>query len=254
MQAADWLSKQLADLQIKVETSQAKLVEYEKENGIVGADDKQNLIVDKLDELNKELTAAQADRIQKESLFQIVKNSHADDVNAIFQDPLLGSLRQQQTELEAQDALLSTQFGPSYPKVLEVRNQLVEVKKAYQEELHNSVARLGNDYQTSVKREEMLQAALKQQTELANQLSENAIQYKVLKQEADSNRQLYDGLLLKLKRREPGSRLGLEQHPYCRRCAGSAVSGPAQYSLEPGVCDPHRSGWRNSHCFHNGRN
>jgi len=199
MQAADWLSKQLADLQIKVETSQAKLVEYEKENGIVGADDKQNLIVDKLDELNKELTAAQADRIQKESLFQIVKNSQADDVNAIFQDPLLGSLRQQQTELEAQDALLSTQFGPSYPKVLEVRNQLVEVKKAYQEELHNSVARLGNDYQTSVKREEMLQAALKQQTELANQLSENAIQYKVLKQEADSNRQLYDGLLLKLK-------------------------------------------------------
>src|ERR1019366_6731178 len=40
MQAADWLSKQLADLQIKVETSQTKLIEYQKENGIVGADDK----------------------------------------------------------------------------------------------------------------------------------------------------------------------------------------------------------------------
>lgn len=199
MQAADWLSKQLADLQIKVETSQAKLVEYEKEHGIVGADDKKNLTVDKLDELNKELTGAQADRIQKESLYQIVKSGHPDDVTAIFQDSVLASLRQQQTELESQDALLSTQFGPSYPKVLEIRNQLNEVKKAYEEELHNSVTRLENDYQTSLKREEMLQTALNQQTEVANQLSENAIQYKVLKQEADSNRQLYDGLLLKLK-------------------------------------------------------
>ena len=43
MQAADWLSKQLADLQIKVETSQSKLIEYQKEHGIVGTDDKQNL-------------------------------------------------------------------------------------------------------------------------------------------------------------------------------------------------------------------
>lgn len=68
MQAADWLSKQLADLQIKVETSQTKLIEYQKENGIVGADDKQNLTVEKLNELSKGLTQAQVDRIQKQSL------------------------------------------------------------------------------------------------------------------------------------------------------------------------------------------
>jgi len=209
MQAADWLSKQLADLQIKVETSQTKLVNYEKENGIVGTDDKQNLTVDKLDELNKELTQAQADRIQKESLFQIAKNSDADSVSAVFtQDPILAALRQQQTQLETQDALLSTQFGPFYPKVLEVKNQLDQIKRAYKDELQKSVERLQNDYQTALKREEMLQAALTKQTDAANQLNQNAIQYKALKQEADSNRQLYDGLLLKLK--EASLAAGLE--------------------------------------------
>ena len=77
MQAADWLSKQLADLQIKVETSQSKLIEYQKEHGIVGTDDKQNLTFEKLNDLGKRLTEAQADRIQKESLYRIAKGNQS---------------------------------------------------------------------------------------------------------------------------------------------------------------------------------
>jgi polysaccharide biosynthesis transport protein len=61
------------------------------------------------------------------------------------------------------------------------------------------VNRIKNDYQTAVNREHMLQAALAEQTGIADQLNENAIEYKVLKQEADSNRQLYDGLMEQLK-------------------------------------------------------
>jgi len=199
MQAADWLSKQLADLQIKMESSQAKLVQYQKEHDIVGTDDKQNLTTEKLDELNKDLTAAQADRIEKESLNQIATTSNPEGLTAILQDPILTALRQRQTELQAQYALLSTEFGPGYPKVLEIKNQLDQLDRSYKEQVQNSVNRIQNDYQTAVNRERMLQAALTEQTGVADQLNESAIEYKVLKQEADSNRQLYDGLLQQLK-------------------------------------------------------
>ena len=47
MQASDWLSKQLVDLQMKVETSQEKLVQYQKEHEILGIDEKQNIITAK---------------------------------------------------------------------------------------------------------------------------------------------------------------------------------------------------------------
>ncbi len=199
MQAADWLSKQLADLQIKVEVSQARLVEYQQQNGIIGADDKQNLTVEKLNGLSKELTLAQVERIQKQSLYEIVKGTSAETVGVVLQDPLLSSLRQQQTELEAQDAQLSTAFGSSYPKVQEVRSRLTLIKDAYNKELQNGIRRVQNDYDAALKREQMLQGALDAQTNVANQLNVNAIQYKLLKEEADSNRQLYDGLLEKLK-------------------------------------------------------
>ena len=61
MQASDWLTKQLEDLQMKVETSQEKLVKYQKEHEILGTDEKQNIITEKLGELNKQLTSAEAD-------------------------------------------------------------------------------------------------------------------------------------------------------------------------------------------------
>ena len=199
MRAADWLSKQLADLQIKVETSQARLIEYQKEHGIVGTDDKQNLTFEKLNELGKQLTQAQADRIQKESLYQIAKGTNPDALASVLQDPALATLWQQQTQLQTQYAQLRTQLGSEYPKVLEVQNQLNQINKAYQEELQTGVLRVQNEYYTAVKREQMLKAALDDQTAVANQLDENAIEYRILKQEADSNRQLYDGLLEKLK-------------------------------------------------------
>jgi len=199
MQAADWLSKQLADLKITMESSQAKLVQYQKDHNIIGTDDKQNLTTDKLDELNKELTAAQADRIQKESLYQVATTNNPNALSAVLQDPILTSLRQRQTELQTQYALLSTEFGPAYPRVLEIKNQLDQIEQSYKEQVQNSVSRIKNDYQTALNRERMLQAALEEQTRVADQLSENAIEYKLLKQEADSNRQLYDGLLAQLK-------------------------------------------------------
>src|SRR5258708_842148 len=80
MQASDWLSKQLVDLQIKVETSQEKLVRYQKEHEILGIDEKQNITTAKLDELNKALTAAESERMDKESVYGLVESGDADTI------------------------------------------------------------------------------------------------------------------------------------------------------------------------------
>src|SRR5579863_1942354 len=80
MQASDWLSKQLVDLQMKVETSQEKLVRYQKEHEILGADEKQNITMEKLDELNKELTAAESERMDKEAAYRLVESGDPDAI------------------------------------------------------------------------------------------------------------------------------------------------------------------------------
>ena len=115
------------------------------------------------------------------------------------QNSTLSGLRQQQLDLQAQHAQLSTLFGPSYPSVVQLEDRLKQVNKSYQEETANEVQRLQNDYEAAAAREQMLQNALNDQTLEANKLNVDAIQLKVLQQEAESNRTLYDDLLTKLK-------------------------------------------------------
>ena len=74
----------MADLQLKVQTSEEKLVRYQKDHGILGVDEKQNIVTAKLDELNKELTAAQTDRIQKESNYRLAVNGDPDSFTKII--------------------------------------------------------------------------------------------------------------------------------------------------------------------------
>jgi len=202
-QTSEWLSKELADLQLKVETSQEKLVRYQKEHGILGADDKQNIVTAKLDELNKELTAAETDRIQKQSDYTSAMQEDAGTASDRFStgggNSLLDKLREKEADLDTQYAQMTTQFGAGYPKVAELSNQLQQVRAEIAAEQARTLHRLRDQYLAAVQREKSLTAAFEQQKQAANALNESAIEYSVLKHDADSNRQLYEGLLQKLK-------------------------------------------------------
>jgi capsular exopolysaccharide synthesis family protein len=223
MQASDWLTKQLVDLQMKVETDEEKLVRYQKEHEILGTDEKQNIIMSKLDELNKALTEAESDRMQKEALYRLVESGDPDAIAAsagdVTQGPnaqsasvLLENLRTKQVDLKIQVADLSTQFGPSYPKLTQLNNQLKEVDAQIQLEMRKIAATLRGQYTTALQRENMLHDALEKQKQEANKLNESAIEYTMLKRDVDASRQLYEGLLEKLK--EAGVAAGLKSNNF----------------------------------------
>jgi len=222
MQASDWLSRQLVDLQMKVETSQEKLVKYQKEHNILGIDEKQNITTQKLDELNKELTAAESERMEKESLYQLAASGDAESAASVAgaalgagkssatTSGLLDKLQSQKADLRIQAAQLGTQFGPAYPKIAQVNNQITEIDAQIQSEVKKVTARLRGDYQAALQRENMLRAALEDQKQQDNKLNESAIEYSLLKRDFESNRTLYEGLLQKSK--EAGVTAGLRSN------------------------------------------
>jgi len=220
MQASDWLSRQLVDLQMKVETSQEKLVKYQKEHQILGIDEKQNITTAKLDELNKELTAAESQRMEKESIYRLADSGDTDSAAAIAggisskvtgsTSGLLDKLQAAKADLNIQIAQFSTQFGPSYPKLAELNNQVKEIDSQIQSEMKKVSSRLRGDYLAALQRENMLRAALEEQKQQENKLNESAIEYSLLKRDFETNRTLYEGLLQKLK--EAGVTAGLRSN------------------------------------------
>lgn len=205
--SARFLSSQLTDLRSKVEESQQKLVAYEREHNIVGTDDKQNVITVKLEDLNKQLTAAEAERMEKESLYQTVASGDLDQLPETKSTENLQELRLREADLKNEYAQATTTYGPNYPKVIELNNRIKSAGASIQAELMRVQARARGEYLAAARAEQKLQTAFEQQKQEANRLNESAIQYGLLKRDFDSNRQLYDTLQERMK--EAGVAAGL---------------------------------------------
>lgn len=204
----EWLTAQLSDLQMKVEVSQEKLVRYQKEHDIVGVDDKQNITTSRLEDLNKQLTDAESDRIQKQARYEGAKNGDAELIAKTESGALISRLRSDEADVNTKLAQATVQFGPAYPRVQELKSQLQQTQSAITAEQQKMLSALLSDYKVALEREKMLRAALDKQKAEANNLNESAIQYNLLKRDVDTNRQLYEGLLQRLK--EAGVVAGLK--------------------------------------------
>ena len=199
MKASDWLSGQMEQIKTDVESSEAKLADLQKQTGIFGTDENNNLVLSKLDDLSKELTDAEADRITKEAKFQIAESGNPELISTIAPDSVLPVLRGQEADLENQLAQATTEYGPNYPKVVQLRNQLSEVKKSLHKGIANIQERFRSDYAISASTENQIKRAFERQKALANQMSGGLNRYGILKREVEAGNNLYEDLMTKLK-------------------------------------------------------
>ncbi len=208
LKASDWLLKQSVDLKSRVEKSEQALVDYARSNGIVNLDDKQNVVTQRLSDLNRDLTLAQSDRIAKESLYQQVHSNTGSDINLIKENTLINVLSERQAELQSRYAEMVAKFKPDWPAAVQLKTQLDDVTSQIEAEKQRLIKGINADYFTAIKREQLLQHAVEQEKVEANALSEKSIQYNILKREVETNKQLYEGLLQRLK--EAGVSAGLK--------------------------------------------
>lgn len=198
-QASNWLGRQLDELRIRVEKSEDARLAYEREHQIWTIDEKQNITTQKLADLSKELTLAQAERIQKESNNQLARTGAVDAIPAVRDSPSLRELEARQNELQTQYSEALQQFGPNYPRVQRLEAQRAEIGQIVAAEKQNILARIEIEYRAAKGREALLVQALEKQKGESNHLAQKLVQYNILKREAETNKQLYEGLLQKLK-------------------------------------------------------
>ena len=197
-QASGWMEGQLDELKAKVEKSQQAMVDYERQNVIVNVGDKQTVVEQRLAALSTDLTSAQSDRMQKESLYDLV-NSNPSQAGFTTQNDLLQTLEGKYAELREEYVDALGQYGPNFPKVKRLRDQLDEVQSIMERERKRVVVRIHNDYMAALGRERLLSAAVAQEKVEVGKLSQLLIEHNMLKREFETNQQLYANLLQRLK-------------------------------------------------------
>jgi succinoglycan biosynthesis transport protein ExoP len=221
---SNWLSKQMDDLKVKANDAQEKLAELQKQRGLIGGDETDNIVTEKLKGIDEQLTSAEADRIVKEARYRIAASGNPELIASLVPEPTLQVLRSQQAELRVEYARLNTKFGPGYPKLAEMGNQMTQVESAIDSELKNLAERYKNEYLAAANAEKMLRARFEEQKQKAYDLNRGAAQYAILKHEVEATQDLYQTLQLKL--RQAGIVAGLAS-------ANIAVIEPGQLPSEP---------------------
>ncbi len=210
LQAQQWMSGQLGELKGKMEKAHESLVAYERENQIYALSEGQNVTLQKLGQLNQELTIAESERIAKESQFQLIKSRRLDDLPQVSSSLYIQELQTRYQKLSDELAELRATFGPKYPKVQRLETQLLEAKAQMEKEKQQVANRTESEYQVAKKREQMLRQAVEVQKTEANVMNEKLVQHSLLKREYETNQQLYDGLLNRMK--EAGVSAGMRSN------------------------------------------
>jgi len=232
-QASGWLSQQLDGLKIKLEKSEDDLQQYVQVNGLLFLEtDKggtQNIVEERLQQLQDELTQAQADLYKKEPLYHLVQAGEYGALPGVFDNTMVQDLTVKLADLEQQKAQLAANFTATYPKTKEVQSEIDRTQQFLNQQQQQAALHIGDEYLAAVRRVALVQQAFDQQQKQASVVAEKSVEYNILKREVDSNKQTYDGLLQRLK--EAGVSAGLKASNI--RIVDSAV--PPIVPIEPRV-------------------
>ncbi|MEV5712218.1 GumC family protein, partial [Actinoallomurus sp. NPDC052274] len=204
--ARKYLENRLNDLRTKLERSEREVVTYANEKDIVSLGQNQSggrttvertLVSQDLDALNSALAEATSQRIAAES--RLRSNNARGAADNALTNPAINGLRQRRAEVAAEYSKVLVQFEPEYPAAKALANQLQVLDQSIAREESRVQTNVSANYAEAKARELGLQQRVAElKGRLQNQQSDS-IQYNIYQREADTNRQIYEGLLQRYK-------------------------------------------------------
>jgi succinoglycan biosynthesis transport protein ExoP len=212
LRISGWLNQQLDDLRKNLEKSQAQMISYQKDLGLVGLTlfspttgtqltSSGDVEISSMDETIKASAAATVDRMMKEALYNAIKTSTPDvvDATASLTDPELLSSKESLLQLQSQYASMSQTYGSAYPPLQALLKQIDQLKQKIDDQEHSAIVSAQKQFEASAQNEAMVQKSLNSQEQQAFSKGQKAAQFEFAVEDYESSRLLYDGLQERLQ-------------------------------------------------------
>jgi capsular exopolysaccharide synthesis family protein len=219
-QASKWLSDQLGDLRKDSEDLQSKVVNLQRQSGVYslgnvdaqGHEQAYSAVLDQLQQATLAMNAAEQNRILKGAIAQAAATGNAEMLTGLAGNVMGGSsqtmssslgliqnLRQQQAMQQAALEEAEAKFGTAYPKIAELKGNIAGLEHSAQQEIGRIKSRAQSDYEIAAQTEATTRQSYANAKKHADILNNKAIEYAIVRQEADESRTLYEDLLKRLK-------------------------------------------------------
>jgi capsular exopolysaccharide synthesis family protein len=219
-----FMEKQLEELRAKMESSSSALASFERELNVINPEEKTNIISARLLQINQEFTAAQADRVKKESAWRSVEGGSAAAAHVSSQGQAMGKLEERLSEARQKLSEVQVHFGLNHPEHRRATAQVSELERQLAVLKTNIGQRVQVEYQEAVNREQMLERQVKEAKGELDRLNARSFEYQNLRREAEADKKLYEELVRKI--REAGINSSFQN-------SSIRIADPARTPLEP---------------------
>jgi capsular exopolysaccharide synthesis family protein len=161
------------------------------------ADGTNNVVLQKLSDLNQEMIRVEAQVLANQ--YDSVKSATQSNFPESLKTPTMKDLEHRLSTLQEKHSDMALEFGPKWPELVALDEQIADVKRQLESETKRSLQQVKMDHDLAEAHRQRVAAAVADQTGLADRLSQDSIQYNILKREVETDRQLRDGLLQRLK-------------------------------------------------------
>jgi capsular exopolysaccharide synthesis family protein len=195
----EFLDKEVANQQKKVEDTERALADYRDKQNAMSLDDKQNIVISRLNQLNDSVTKAKTARVQRESIYNQVKSLPAgtslESVAVVSQNVAVQNAKAKRDDALREKQKEAEKHGERHPDFVKADNTLREAQRLYDLEMQRALTTVQQEYQSAVIEETTLARALDGAKADAQDLGHKSVNYNVMEREAKSNRQVYESLL-----------------------------------------------------------
>jgi polysaccharide biosynthesis transport protein len=202
-EAEQFLQNKLAVLKSQVEDSEAALNLYRRNKGIVpgliSLDGKEDVVLNRLDHLNDQLEEAHLKVVGLETSVDLINQGHAASLPAIANSPMIQELQEKLNDLQVHHASLAGEYKPDYPEMGRLNAELESTQSELKQAIGSVVASTKVEYLQASKGEQDLNEELAKQKTFALGLNDAAVKYSILEREAETNRELYQAVLKRMK-------------------------------------------------------
>ena len=173
---------------------------------MINPEEKTNILSARLLELNTEYTKAQAKRVAKEAAYNAVKGGSLESAEASSQGDALKKLTEGLNQEQQKFAEMKKHLGVNHPEYQKQQALIAEIQQQIEATRASIAQRVESEYHEAANGESMLEQKVTQAKTEWDDLNSRSFNYQSLKREADSDKQLYEELVRKIKKRRGSTR------------------------------------------------
>jgi succinoglycan biosynthesis transport protein ExoP len=196
--ARTFLDEQIRVTKAKLEESERALNAYAKTNSILTLDEKTNVVSQSYTDYSSALVRVEQERLKAEAVYNAVA-ANPESSHQMLESKSAQTYKEQRAKLEAEYANGLALYKPDFPKMVQLKSQIAEVDARIKAESQAVLTSVKSQLDAARRQEDQVRAKLNETRREVISNQDKGVDFNLLKRELDTNRQIYDSLLQRLK-------------------------------------------------------